>query len=243
MLSGIMGIGIVLLFGAVAGTIAGSIGVVVLGRIAARLTRGVEHGRKWVIRAARLFPFACLGWAAVVFIFQAVINETVFHRDPGIGDGFDCPLPNDCRISMIDVTDAGYLYSPPTGTSSSGVSSQEDSLSGVCLLQLEGRYTLGGVDTCYPDKWKRNPQPDSYFILDTQTGKRTDFADRRALFLAARKLGIRLDLEPIEEVYRRFRFTWFDVLAGLLLIIPPMVGLALLIRSIIRLRRKPTANT
>ena len=236
-----MGIGIVLLLGAIVGMIAAGIGAILLGGIAAWLTRGVEHGRKKVILIACLFPFACLGWATITFIFQAIVNETVLHRDAGIGDAFSCPLPNGYQILMIDVTDVGYVYNPKTQTSSYGVSSQEDAPSEVRVLQLEGRYILGGIDTCYYDHFGTSTHLDSYFILDTQRGKRTDFADRKALSHAAQKLGIQLNLEPISDIYARFRFTWFDVFAGLLLIIPPILGFIFLARSIIRLRRKPTA--
>lgn len=78
-----MGIGIVLLFWAVVGTILASIGAAILGSFTARFTNGSPKRRRAIL-VTSAFPFLCLGWAGALFIFQAIINETVFHRDPGL---------------------------------------------------------------------------------------------------------------------------------------------------------------
>src|ERR1700741_4352133 len=97
-----MGIGIVLLFWATIGAVFAGIGAAILGCAAAYLTRGVENGRRRLILTASLFPFLCLGWAAGVFAFQAVLNENALHRDAGLGDSWRCPLPNGYAVLMID---------------------------------------------------------------------------------------------------------------------------------------------
>ncbi|SRR5712692_775653 len=96
-----MGIGLVILLGAVVGTVAAAIGTVVLRSATAFLTRRVTKGRRSVILAATVFPFGCLAWGAAVFICQWTINENVFHRDPGIGDAWKCPLPNGYALLTI----------------------------------------------------------------------------------------------------------------------------------------------
>lgn len=138
---------------------------------------------------------------------------------------------------MIDVPDQGCVYNPKTQTDDS-VGEQEDAVCGVRVMQLAGRYVLGGSDN---ESSKRsaesNGHVNSYFLLDTQTGKHANFPTYEALRGEAQHLGISLNLEPIDVVYLRYRFTWFDVFAGFLLCVPPLITLSLLVRWIIKLRR------
>ena len=233
-----MGIGFVLLFAAVAGLVLASCGAVVLGLAGAHLTKGVPRGRKRLIWTAASFPFLCLGWMGTVFVLQALINQAVFHRDPGLGDEWTCPLPDGYAILMIDTTDQGWVYNPKTQPEEA-VSEQADSISGVRTMQVAGRYILGGSDgrsfeSSEDDSSKR---VDTYFVLDTQAGRHTDFASYDALRVAAQKLGIIPHLEDIAAIYNRYRFTWFDVLAALLTFLPPAAGAVLLVLWVLRLRK------
>ena len=181
-----------------------------------------------------LFRSACLGWAGGVFVFYAVVNEVVFHRDPGIGDAWTCPLPNGYAIEMIDVTDRGSLYNPKTQDINS-----RDALSDVCVLQLAGRYILGGA-ACKSDVPHGPEAHDAvltYFLLDTRTGKRADFPKYKDLRDAAIKLNIKLRLDRIDVVYGRYRFTWFDALAALGIFGVPLFCGWLLFRWMIRIRK------
>jgi len=57
------------------------------------------------------------------------------------------------------------------------------------------------------------------------------------------ELNIKPDLEPINTVYSRYRFGWFDVFAGVLFLLPPLIGALLLIRSVVQVRRtRPNMN-
>lgn len=234
-----MGIGIVLIVWAVVGTVLASIGALVLGGVTDLLTKGAEAGRRRTILAACILPFACLGWAAVLFIFQAFVNGSMLHRDPGLGDAWNCPLPNGYAITMIDVTDHGWVYNPKTQSEGGVGEEQEDAVAGVRILQVAGRYILGGSDTRSFGKMgqQNSNDVDRYFLLDTQTGKRTDFANYDAMHTAASHLGIQLNLETIDAVYSRYRFTWFDVLVGFLLCLPPLAYMLLLARRILKVRR------
>lgn len=66
----------------------------------------------------------------MVFGFQAIVNEIVLHRDPGLGDTWHCPLPNGYALLMIDVMDHGWVYNPKTQPGDS-VTEREDSVAGV----------------------------------------------------------------------------------------------------------------
>jgi len=65
-----MGLPVVILFWAVAGTLFAAMGAIVLRGVTTLLTRTVTKGRRAVVLAATVFPFVCLGWVAEVFVFQ-----------------------------------------------------------------------------------------------------------------------------------------------------------------------------
>ncbi len=232
-----MGIGFVLVIWAVFGAVLAGVGTLVLGGLTSFLTRGAEEGRRQAITSARVFPFACLGWAALMFIFQAFVNGALLHRDPGLGDSWNRPLPNGYAIAMIDVTDQGLVYNPKTQRGNS-ISEKEDAVGGVRILQVAGKYILGGSDSRWFGKMEgESNDVDAYFLLDTQTGKRTTFANYDAIRNAASSLDIQMNLEPIDAVYSRYRFTWFDIFVGLLFCIPPLAYALLLTRRIVKVRK------
>jgi hypothetical protein len=231
-----MGIGFVLLILAIVGAVFAANAALVFGFVAAYLTRGAQLSRKALILVASLFPLICFGWVGAVFAFQAVINETVLHRDAGLGDAWKCPLPNGYALLMIDTTDHGFVYNPKT-QDEGGVGEQEDAIGGVRDLQVAGRYILGGVDSRWGPSEDAKPQVDSYFLLDTQIGKHTNYLTYESLRNSAKELGIGLNLEPIAAIYSRYRFTRFDIFVGLLLCVPPLVIAFLLVRWVLRVRR------
>lgn len=235
-----MGIGIVLLFWGVAGTIAASVGAVFLGSLTAWFTEKDTPKRRRAIVLSSAFPFICLGWAAALFIFQAIVNEADFHRDPGLGDTWECPLPNGYAITMIDVTDQGWVYNPKTQPGG-GVGEQEDAVAGVRALQIAGSYIFGAAHSHTSD-FGKSTDVDSFFLLDTATGKRMQFANQQDLSSAAQQVGVKLNLENIQTVYSRYRFTWFDLLVGIILVLPLAAYAFLLIRWILRIRQTRNAS-
>jgi len=48
----------------------------------------------------KAIPIRMPGKGGRRFVFYAVVNKIVFHRGPGIGDGWTCPLPNRYAIEM-----------------------------------------------------------------------------------------------------------------------------------------------
>jgi hypothetical protein len=231
-----MGLGFALVFWLVAGTALAAIGGAMLGGIISLLTRGLGESRLPVIRTARLLPFACLVWAGLVFVAQAAVNAGLLHRDVGSGDSWYAPLPNRYQIVFMDVTDQGTVR--PEGS--------YGGIHGVRLLQVSGPYLFGGLDTnAFGHYGDNNTEVDSYFVLDTRTGTRMDEANLNALTLEVSRLGASLHLEPIYKVYSRYRFTWFDVVAGCMLVLPPLAALIALGAWITRLRQNPqiTATT
>ena len=233
-----MGLVIVLAFWVTAALIAATLGAGVLGGVTAWLTRRSERGRHRAIVAAILLPFACFVWGGCVFVFQAVVNEGLLHRDLGMGDTWHAPLPNGYQILMIDVTDQGTVYNPKTQSSDSGVMDKEDAIPGVRKLQVSGSYILGDIDShSFEHLGYQSDEVDSYFLLDTATGSRANFVDYSSLQRAAAEHKITPNLQPIYSVYSRYRFTWFDVFVGALFVLPQFAAFLALVLWVKRIRR------
>jgi hypothetical protein len=233
-----MGLGVVLLLYAIVGMIVASVGSAVLGLLTAFFTKGAAGARRSVIIAACVFPFACLAWAGGVFVFQAVVNEGLLHRDLGLGDVSNAPLSSGYEIKFIDVTDEGLVYNQNTQSPDGIMEERNDAVDGVRLLQESGPFLLGGADTqFFQHSGQDSKKVDSYFLMDTRAGTKAVFKDREGLEKAAADLHIKLKLEPIWNLYARHRFTWFDVLAGLLLVIPPITSFVLLFLSVVLIRK------
>jgi hypothetical protein len=238
-----MGILFVLLFWGMLGSVVAVFGGFVARRITVAVTPDQADGphksaRENAVRFATFLPFACLAWAGAIFVLQAVVNTSFLHRDLGLGDSSYCPLPNGYTLLMIDVSDQGTVYNPKTQPGNT-VGDQEDAISGVRELQIAGPYIFGGVDSEYAKHFGHEaPRVNRYFVLDTQTGKHLDFDAEGQLGDAAARSGTQLRLEPVFDVYRRYRFTWFDYIAGGLVIAFPILAAAALLRRIFRIRSR-----
>ena len=169
-----MGIGVVLIIWAVVGFALASLGSVVMMAVAKFLTRRAAFHRHAFVLAVGIFPFVGLGWAGVVFVFQAVVNEGFLHRDPGAGDYWTCPLPNGYTLSFIDTMDQGWLYD-----SKDGIAGQEALVSEVRSLQVSGQYILGGATS--EEIPSEHAAIDHYFLVDGKTRSRQDFGTLDAL--------------------------------------------------------------
>jgi hypothetical protein len=222
------------------GTLVAAGVALVLGRTTAFLTRHVREDRREVIRAARWLPFKCLLWIAVVFVSYWAVNIGVRHNTSLRGDTLTCQLPNGYAVAMIDWTDEGWLYDSRIRGFGviEGLGDQQGSISGVRLMQVAGKYILGASDSHLDSHVGTDSDyVDEYFILDTLTRNRADFTSYDLLKKAAAQVRITLKLERIYDVYRRYRFTWFDVVIAFIAIAPPLAVGSLLLVRIVRLRK------
>jgi hypothetical protein len=121
------------------------------------------------------------------------------------------------------------------------LANKKTQVAGVGTVQVAERYIFGAADSHLSDFGKPT-QVDSWFVLDTNTGKRKNFKNSEDLTRAASQLGVQLNLEDIEAVYSRYRFTWFEVLVGLLLFIPLAAYFVMPARWILRLRKARGLN-
>lgn len=234
-----MGILFVLFFYAVVLTIAAGISAAVMGAVAFKLIRQPGNRRKRAVIVAVLFPFACVAYAGVWFAAYAIINGAFFHRDPGLGDSWSTPLPNGYALLMIDTTDQGTVYNPKTQPLNGSVVSRDDAVFGVRDLQVSGSLIFGARDSGDFGRIGQNSTTvDSYFELNTRTGTHTEYSSLAALRERAVAEGVQLNLQPFEEVFGRYRTTWFDYVAGSILLLVPLLGFCFLARWIWRIRRE-----
>lgn len=235
-----MGIGFAAMAALLVGLVAALVAAAILCAIATVATRDVRFPRRNTLIAAFAFPFLCVTWVVPIFIFQAVVNS-IHHRDPGIGDVWECPLPNSYALMMIDEPDRAFLFNPATQGWDT-VTCLDDCAADVTAAQLSGPYVLGRSNPFDLPRGGAAPAPLSprYFLLDTQMGKRTDFDSLDALKSAATVLRVKTDLRPIGEIYNQYRYTWFDKVATIFMLAPPLVAFGTLTAWIVYLRRSST---
>jgi len=232
-----MGIVVVLIFYAIAMTIAASIGAVTLGVVVRALTKPTVAGRKRVVAVSVIFPFACVVWAGLWFVAYAVINDLVFDRDPGLGDSWQTPLPNGYALMMIDTTDQGTIYNPKTQGGNGSVSSRDDAVFGVRQMQVSRNLIFGARDENYFQRiGQESKVVDAYFEVDTVKRIHREFKSLDELQKRASDEGVALQLRPFESVFGDYRTTWFDYTAGALLLLAPLLGFLALVRCVWKVR-------
>ncbi len=233
-----MGIAVVLIVYAVALTAAASIGAAVLGLVAYFLTKRSGSRRKRAVLASALFPFACVLFAGGWFIAYSTLNYLVFHRDPGLGDTWETPLPNGYALMMIDTTDQGTVYNPKTQSGDGSVVGREDAVFGVRQLQVARALIFGARDTGYFGRIGRESKlVDSYFELNTSRNVQTQFKTLDELRERASSEGVDLHLREYASVSHDYRTTWFDYFAATILLITPVAGFIWLFRWVWRVRQ------
>jgi hypothetical protein len=233
-----MGIVVVLIFYAIALTIAATIGAAILGSISFVLTTKGQRNRKLCIIASIVFPFACVAFAGGWFVVYATINYVVFDRDPMLGDSWETPLPNGYALMMIDTTDQGTVYNPKTQSDKGIVTGRDDAIFGVRQLQVADKLIFGARDSGYFGRIGQESRlVDSYFELDTTRKTHTEFKVESDLRQRAASQGVRLNLREFDSVFRDYRTTWFDYAAAAILLLVPAIALLFLVRWIWRVRR------
>ena len=232
-----MGIMVVLIFHAIALTIAASVAAIILGGATYALLKHSVDKRKRAALASIAFPFLCVAFAGGWFVVYATTNSTVFHRDPGLGDGWDTPLPNGYALMMIDTTDQGAVYKPMSKWGD-GFNESDRKVDGARQLQVSKNLIFGARDTGYFGRLgQESTFVDSYFEMDTAKDTYREFKTLDELRQQAASEGVSLQLRPFDSVFGDYRTTWFDYLSGVILLLVPGVGFFLLARWIWKIRR------
>lgn len=233
-----MGIVVVLIFYAVSLIIAATVGAAVFGTVSYLLTKHSAEDRKKAILASIFFPFVCVAFAGGWFVFYAFVNYGVFNRDPGLGDSWETPLPNGYALMMIDTTDQGTVYNPKTQTFKGSIMSRDDAVFGVRQMQVSGKLIFGARDSGYFGRiGQESKSVDAYFELDTSKDTHKEFKSLDELRHHAASEGVMLNLREFYSVFYDYRTTWFDYLAGSILLLTPVTGFFALSRWVWKVRR------
>jgi len=225
-----VGIGVVLIVYLFFLLVVAAVCTAILSGLVRFLLKNAPDGRKKMVVFAMLLPFLCVAYAGAWFIGYAVINDTLFHRDPMIGDSWYTPLPNGYSIGMIDIPDRGAIY--PTSSSSNDIAA----IVGIRKLQLDGQWIWCAADSHWFGAQEGSENMDKFFLLNTENRTRIDFKSANEMEQEMSRRGTRAHLEPIVVVYQRYRTTWFEYSAAAILFLPPLTALFALMRRTLRLR-------
>src|SRR6187402_884504 len=240
-----MGIAVVLFFYAAVLSVAATFCALGLTTISAWLIKLGAPRRKRTLVIVALFPFLCVGYAGACFSTYAIINYKFFHRDPGLGDSWETPLPNGYALMMVDTTDQGTIYNPRTQGGYGVVTSSADSEFGVRQMQVANHLIFGARDTDYFNHiGQESTVVDTYFDLNTRTNTKVEYKSLAELKGAAKVAGVPLDLHSFESVFGQYRSTWFDLVAIITLLALPAFSFILLVRWVWlqRSRRIPPSS-
>jgi hypothetical protein len=211
---------------------------VILFSVGVLLTRGVDRGRGGFLAVTVLFPFLCVGWMGAAYVGHGIINVLVLDRSIVGSDELDCPLPNGYALSFAAGSrEVAALYRPAGWPRwRNGV---KEGILDVRLLQMANGYLLGGrgrqlVET--PEIGDRTVE--SYFLLDTGSGRLREFPTLPELEQAAGQLGMRPQLQPAAALYDVYGRTWFDGVLPWLMLVPVAFGCFAMFRWLGRLRAR-----
>jgi hypothetical protein len=226
-----MGIAFVLLFYAGALSIAAVVSMGLLFALVAFFTRHVKSGRKRALAFALLLPPCCVLLCGLSFPCYWVINDTVFHRDAGLGDSWYTPMPNGYMLQMIDVTEYGSISNPKK-------EADGEIVSNVRRLQVDGDMISGTSDSLALQSFGHPADAeDQYFILNAKSGVKQDFKSMTGLNGAIRNLGLHQHMRPFWDVFCDYRNNWFDYAYGFGLLFLPLLGGGMLLRYVLRIRK------
>jgi hypothetical protein len=232
----------ILAFWAIIATIGSVVGGLVLAGLAALLTRGVTNGRKRAITIAGLLPAAGFVYL-FCFVMLFSVWSTARGRDMGWGDGWNTPILGNYYLEMIDVTDHATIYNHADKKVSGddGVHygpADRDVIDGVRRLEVCAPYLVGSAG---PDDFghEGNPSPeDRFFIMDTRSNTRTDYASLAELEHAARALNLPFALRTVDAVYEDARYDWLDLIPLTIFAVPALGVGIVLVYALLRLRAK-----
>jgi ABC-type transport system involved in multi-copper enzyme maturation permease subunit len=156
-----------------------SVVIAIIAAIVTALIADREHkGRKVLLAAFAPFVFFFTLFFTGFLGVVAVSGWKGF--DIGVGDSWYVKIDGDYSLSMIDMTDSGYIDH-----------NQKQVMSGVTGLQQRGSKIFGMTDDS------------KYFAIDTKTGHLAEYAYENDFFDKERLTNHDVTLEPVNDFYER----------------------------------------
>jgi hypothetical protein len=161
-----------------------------------------------------LFPLAAVFFIWASFAVYAVWCDVVRHVDIVIVDDQRVPLDNGYELVLIPPREQRFIIKP-----GGDVVHRHFTRIGRTSGVVAGEDGAG------------------YFVLHLRSGKTERFNSARELENRVALLGAQpIDLLTPEEFYRRVRWQWSDVIAGVFIFVPPIVAFSVLSSRFLRLR-------
>jgi hypothetical protein len=200
-----MGLGFVLLVWGIVGVIlagGAALSLVWVVRVVAVRTGRVKRG--WFVTAAAL-PFVSLAYAASVFVAYGVYCEVVRDVDLGFGDSARVPLGHGYRLVMIDTAEP-FIVAPDN-------------------RQMHwGLKRVGATEDFIAGEDERG----FFVITSRQRAEQTLSSESDLKTALPSGIGDRLQLLPPDDFYQQHRWGWPDIVAVLLIVVPPLAAFSLL---------------
>jgi hypothetical protein len=206
-----MGLGIVLLFWGIVGVIlAGTAAGALAGMVYLFDRRSRRVRRGWLLTAVAM-PVASLGYVGVGFVVYATYCEVVRDVDLGIGDSWRVPLGNGYRLVMIDTADQAFVEGP----------------SGLQLhFGLKRIGTAGDVIA--------GEDEHGLFVINGERHTDETIASESSLRGVFPAGSGEPQLVAPEDFYRHHRWGVPDLLAAVLIVVPPVLLLCALALRFVR---------
>jgi hypothetical protein len=216
-----MGIGFVLLVWFILGCISAIPVSIFLVIVYYRKKRKTPIDGKRIIKSIGLaaLPFLFLIYFVIAFVIYGFWCDFYRGVDPGLGDCWYVPLGAGYEISMIDVPDKAWIDK-----------NDEPVLSGIVEIQKIYPYIYGRRES-------------RYFMLDMNKGNLIYHNNIDALNEALRAKGIMQvkKLQSVHSFYISYRWGYRDLIAVVIIMIPPAIGGFLILKFLILPRRKINA--
>ncbi|MEO6803995.1 MAG: hypothetical protein ABI197_12210 [Granulicella sp.] len=171
-----------------------------LSLVALWRTRNQPKLRSRFLSLSIVLPFACVAGMVTVLMVSSFFGG-ISAPEPSRGDVEVGSLPNGYVLSMSRDWQSGYI--------SMGLS-EHPSIRyahryAVTELQVSGDLLLGRSDMT--EKLEMH-----YFLIDTRSGRLTEYRDLADLSMAARLHGVQLHLRSAHAVFSQRRQSWYALL-------------------------------
>jgi hypothetical protein len=211
---------------AVAASVVGVICAVIVWGV----TRNVQRNRRSAVVLAFLFPILTTFYLEAGLIGYGIVRH-LLGKDSFVDGIYHYPLVNGYRVVIFDKM-------PEMATVEHG--NGELDVSEVRSIEVSGGLIIvqahRGKDA---SDWGRDKPANSYFVIDSATGRQTEYPSLDRLERAMNEQGVRLHPMSIDELLADAAGPGVvGCVVFLLLIIPAALAAVLLIRRLQHLRRE-----
>jgi hypothetical protein len=155
---------------------------------------------------AAAIPFVSLAYAATGFVAYSVYCEVVRDVDLGLGDSARVPLGHGYRLVIIDTSAQPFILAPDNREIHSGLK------------------RVGATEDFIAGEDERG-----FFVITSQQRAEQTLSSESDLKTALPSgIADRLQLLPPDDFYQRHRWGWPDIVAALLIVVPPLAAVSLL---------------